>query len=85
MGVGVWVEGIVCILFIHVVCFVCECSYHVYFVCTLVCCALAFPVHSFEELRDKLRCVCRDAEEKEAAWRIVAADNARQRLILEQQ
>lgn len=52
--------------------------------CIFTCDVLfSSPVDSFEELREKLHSVCRDAEEKEAAWRIVAAENARQRLILE--
>lgn len=42
-------------------------------------------VDSFEVLRERLRSACRDAEEKEAAWRIIAAENARQRLILEEE
>ena len=57
-----------------------------YFDCTVhVSFCPSSPVDSFEVLREKLGSACRDAEEKEAAWRIVAADNARQRLILEEQ
>lgn len=51
-----------------------------------MCCVLIpSPVDSFEVRREKLRSACKDAEEKEEAWRIVAAENARQRHVLEEQ
>ena len=57
---------------------------HVFWMYT--CCVLIpSPVDSFEVLREKIRSACKDAEEKEAAWRIVAAENARQRHVLAEQ